>query len=374
MHVVCSKRDATEVRRFPQLTRQVLRHVHRSWPVRPRWLLPVTFVCAWGQCTVLNPRGTWRYLWRGWRRFGLSILRRFYVDASIVARNPSIVHFEFGSLAADRTHLRELLGCRLVVSFRGFDLNYVGLENPSFYETVWKEIDVLHLLGRDVWSRALNRGCPSDKPHALIPPAIDAVFFSPGKRVYEPSVGSEARPFRILSVGRLHWAKGYEYALQAVRGLIDRNVRCEYHIVGDGVYAGAVAFARHQLGLHATVELLGPRSPEEVKREYLWADAFLHPAVSEGFSNAVIEAQAMGLPVVCTDAGGLPENVANGETGYVVPRRDPDSLTEKLALLAHDVNLRRRMGIAGRERVMERFPIDRQLEAFAALYRRTVEA
>jgi colanic acid/amylovoran biosynthesis glycosyltransferase len=231
----------------------------------------------------------------------------------------------------------------------------------------------LHFLGEDLWNRALKRGCPTDKLHALIPPAIDAVFFSPGDRVYETSVGSGSRPFRILSVGRLHWKKGYEYALQAVRGLIERNVQCEYRIVGSGEYVDGIAFARHQLGLHRTVELMGPRSPEEVKQEYLWADAFLHPAVSEGFSNAVMEAQAMALPVVCTDADGLAENVASGETGFVVPRRDSDALTEKLALLAHDAKLRRRMGTAGRERVIERFLLERQLQAFATLYRKTLE-
>ena len=105
--------------------------------------------------------------------------------------------------------------------------------------------------------------------------------------------------------------------------LADQGLHCEYRIVGDGDYLGAIGFARHQLGLESLVQLLGALGQPEVRDQMLWADVFLHAAVSEGFCNAVIEAQAMMLPVVCSDAGGLSENVVDGETGFVVPRRDP---------------------------------------------------
>ena len=99
------------------------------------------------------------------------------------------------------------------------------------------------------------------------------------------------------------------------------------------------------------------------------ADVFLHSAVSEGFCNAVMEAQAMELPVVCTDADGLPENVADGETGFVVSRRDPAALAEKLEALSRDPALRRRMGKAGRKRALEKFRLSDQLDRFESFYR-----
>jgi hypothetical protein len=83
----------------------------------------------------------------------------------------------------------------------------------------------------------------------------------------------------------------------------------------------------------------------------------------------VIEAQAMGLPVVCTDAGGLPENVGHEITGFVVPRRDPAAMTERLAQLAGDAALRRRMGRAARLRAETALDLSRQLDAFEELYR-----
>ena len=99
----------------------------------------------------------------------------------------------------------------------------------------------------------------------------------------------------------------------------------------------------------------------------------LHAAVSEGFCNAVLEAQAMELPVVCTDADGLPENVVDGQTGFVVPRRSPLELMEKLAVLAADAPLRRRMGEAGRRRVLEHFRLAEQIDRFERFYAAVLE-
>jgi colanic acid/amylovoran biosynthesis glycosyltransferase len=179
-------------------------------------------------------------------------------------------------------------------------------------------------------------------------------------------------PLRILSVGRLEWKKGYEDAMLAVRKLLDRGVPYRYRILGDGEYLGAVSFLRHELRLEGVVDLLGARPRSDVLREMQEADVLLHAATSEGFSNAVMEAQAMELPVVCSDADGLSENVADGETGFVVPRRDSDAMADKLELLARDPALRRRMGQAGRQRVLENFRLDDQIDRFEDLYHRVL--
>jgi colanic acid/amylovoran biosynthesis glycosyltransferase len=76
----------------------------------------------------------------------------------------------------------------------------------------------------------------------------------------------------------------------------------------------------------------------------------------------------MMLPVVCTDAGGLPENVVQGKTGIIVPRRDAAALGDALARLAGDPALRSQMGSAGRSRVSSEFLLRNQIAAFGALY------
>jgi colanic acid/amylovoran biosynthesis glycosyltransferase len=294
------------------------------------------------------------------------VWRRFYLDANMVALKPDVIHFEFGSLAVDRMHLKPLLGSKLIVSFRGYDLNFSGLDSRDYFREVWEQADALHLLGDGLWQGAQQRGCPPNKPHVLIPPAIDTKFFDPGER--EETEAPLDRPLKILSVGRLTWEKGLEYAVEAIHLLANWGIQAELRIIGDGVMLESLAFARHKLGVEKAVQFLGGLPRANVRQEMLAADVFLHASVSEGFCNAVIEAQAMGLPIVCSDAGGLPENVADGETGFVVPRRSAEALAEKLAVLARDSGLRQRMGEGGRRRVLERFQMSDQIEAFDRLY------
>ena len=293
-------------------------------------------------------------------------MRRFYLDATLLALQPDLVHFEFGSLAVDRMHLKDLLGCRVVVSFRGYDLNLTGLEKPDYFRAVWEGADALHLLGESLWRKAQQRGCPAAQSHALIPPAIDTVYFAPEES--PPRENGAGQPLRLLCVGRLTWEKGGEHALQALRLLLDQGVPCELRMVGEGPMLEALAFACHQLGVKDQVRFLGALPRARIRDEMRAADVFLQASDSEGFCNAVVEAQAMGLPVVCSDAGGLPENVADGESGFVVPRRDPGALAGKLAVLARDPALRRRMGQAGRQRVVAHFQIQDQVSRFDHLY------
>lgn len=365
IHVVCTRSDKSEWDFFPQLAGRsgVQDRVHLS-PLsdsragallRLPWMLVVTCLCA--------PKTAFSYLRWGWKRFGPAVFRLFYLDARLIALAPDLVHFEFGALAAGRMHLGELLKCRVTSSFRGYDLNFSGLDKPDYYSEVWGKVDGLHLLGEDLWRRAQGRGCPAEMRHALIPPALDVGHFTLAERCL-PHRFSPERPLRILSVGRLEWKKGYEYALEAVKNLVDRGLPVQYRIVGAGEYFEALCFARYQMGLESEVQFLGGRPQAEIVQHLAWADLFLHAAVSEGFCNAVIEAQAMQVPVVCSDADGLGENVVDGVTGFVVPRRNPGALVEKLALLAEDPTLRRRLGEAGRQRVLTNFRLEDQIAQF----------
>jgi len=228
------------------------------------------------------------------------------------------------------------------------------------------------VLGESLWRRAVHRGAPPDLPHTVITPAIDAsaIILVPAR---PGLLGGEAAPLRVLSVGRLHWTKGYDHALDAVAALRAQGIEVEYRIVGDGDLLAAVAFWRHQLGLDDDVGLLRAVPPAEVTRQLAWADVFLHAATSEGFCNAVVEAQAHGVPVVCSDAGGLSENVEHEVSGVVVPRRDPRALAEGMAGLAGDGDLRARMGAAGRERVERLFRLEDQIDAWVRFYEDAVE-
>lgn len=371
VRVLCRRFDRAAAGAHPDLARRpdFARRVSLETATRPRWRLAAS-----------APRlaATWA------RRPGpaLGALRsrgggaNLVTDAALARLRPDLVHFEFGSLAVERVAAARRLGARTVVSFRGFDLNFVGLERDDpatstwHYRPVWQHADALHLLGRDLWRRARARGCPAERARALIPPAVDGERFRAAPRPEK----AEAGPLRLVSVGRLEWKKGHDYSLRALAELLRRGIDARLEIVGDGALRGALAFSRHQLGLENRVELSGPLPPDEVRRRLERADLFLHLAVSEGFCNAVLEAQAMGLPVVTSDADGLSENVAHGITGLVVPRRDPVAAARALEELAGDPERRRRFARAGARRAREIFTPEAEIDRFDTLYRRVLEA
>ena len=217
------------------------------------------------RCFVLQPGHTTRYLSKGLRRIGLRSLWRLGQDATVLLERPDILHFEFGALAAERPGLAAQLDAKLVVSFRGYDINYVGLEDSGYYDQVWEQADYAHFLGSDLLKRARRRGLPSTLAHRLIPPAL-----APGTRppisTTESRLQEGGEGIRILSVGRLHWKKGYEFGLQAIQTLKHRGLKPCYRIIGDGDAFEAVSFARNQMDLEDCVELLGPQPHDEVQR------------------------------------------------------------------------------------------------------------
>jgi colanic acid/amylovoran biosynthesis glycosyltransferase len=375
VRIVATESLLQEWGKFPQLNRikGAIRKVSKARQVSPRWVPVIMYPFAILKCVYLNPLGLLRYFFHGFIKHGWKILRRFYIDSQVIALKPDLIHFEFGATASDRADLNFLLGCKEVVSFRGYDLNYSGLDRSDFYDEVWKYADGYHFISEDLHQQALKRGCPVIKTYSLIPPAINTDYFNPGKKECDIRGAEFVRPLHILSVGRLELVKGYEYALQAIRNLVDSGVECEYHIIGAGSSLESLLFARQQLDLEKTITFLGEQSSDHVKEELEWADVFLNASVSEGFCNAILEAQSMCVPVVCTDAGGLPENVEDGVTSLVVSRHNAQSLSQAMAQLAYDGRLRVRMGEAGRARVLKNFQIPEQISQFEKLYLELLE-
>ncbi|MEE4262933.1 MAG: glycosyltransferase, partial [Desulfobacteraceae bacterium] len=278
IHVLCTRFNQDAWEQFPELIHnlEARKRVHRTWPIKPRWLAPLLIIPALLYCLVSAPRSTWRYLRLGWFRFGWGVFKRLYLDIPLIRLKPDILHFEFGSLAVGRTYLKEFLDCKLSLSFRGYDINYIGLEKQDYYEDIWKTADCFHFLGEDLFQRAQKRGAPENLPHMLIPPAIDLSDFPISKAHHLKKLETADHPVRILSVGRLHWKKGYEFNLQAIRLLLDRGVSCTYEIIGDGDYSDALYFARHQMGLKKVVDFIGGLPHAEVIALLAEADIFLH--------------------------------------------------------------------------------------------------
>ena len=117
------------------------------------------------------------------------------------------------------------------------------------------------------------------------------------------------------------------------------------------------------------------RVPEaELAAWYRRAQIVVSPSLYEGFGLPAAEANASGAPVIATDAGALPEVIADGETGVIVPAADAQALADAISELLADPARCRALGDAGRARVLERFTWQHHAEAVAALYREVIAA
>jgi colanic acid/amylovoran biosynthesis glycosyltransferase len=371
VQIVCSEFSPAGLSSFEELNNpQFTSRIHQVMPSRSRLLSVLMVPHILLTCLLKNPISSLKYFlhWIKSNPLDKRSITELFFSSQIIKLNPSIVHFEFGTLARNRMYLKEILKSKMVVSFRGYDLNFSGLGDREFFSDIWEKADRLHFLGEDLYKRAIRRGCSTTASHSFIAPAIDSKLFSPPNDRRHSVIGSESNPIKLLSVGRMEWKKGYRYALEALKILKEKGYHFEYTIIGDGDHLESIAFARHQLGLESNVHLVTPTGREQVKLALEKADIFLHPAISEGFCNAVIEAQSMSVPVICSDAGGLRENVIDQKTGFVVPCRDPHTIFEKIMVLANDPVLRKQMGNAGRTRVLEHFTLDKQIESFRKMY------
>lgn len=367
VHVICRRSDPEMWARFPELDRPAIRRRVHVVATRERFLhrmLSVVVDLLVG--AVLHPVVFLRWVRVMARRSPRERIRTAPFGALAVRLAPDIVHFQFGSQAKGRLHVKEDVGCRVIVSFRGLDANYVGLDDRSYYDEVWSAADAVHVLGTDLDRRTADRGRPPTMPTVIIAPAVDVGRFQPA-----PSRGDGASDdgLHLLSIGRLHWKKGHEWSVVALKGLRDRGIPATLRVLGDGAQREAVENVARALGVADHLDLRGAVGHADVVGHLRWADVVVHAAVSEGFGNAVLEAQSCAIPVVCTDADGLAENVEHGVTGFVVPRRDAHALCDSIASLAGlGVDGRREMGDAGRRRVVEHFGTEHQLQRFEQLY------
>lgn len=296
-------------------------------------------------------------------------LAEYMFFAPIAKLRPDVVHFEFGTLAHTMQNIKDYLPCKASVSFRGYDMNHVGIEDAGYYAKVWDTFDGFHFLGSDLERRAKKRGYNEQGVKALIAPAVNIDLFKPDRTKKQ-----QREKMVLVSTGRLIWKKGFEFGIRAVQRLKQMGVPVEYRIIGYGPYEDALLYTIHELNLQDSVLLLGKKNKEEIAAELNKADVFLHPAISEGFCNAVIEAQAMGVPVIVSDAGGLPENVADGQTGFIVPMWDVEAIAEKVAWLWHHQDAIESMGNAGIERVKKHFTAEKQIQQFTDFYQRVYES
>lgn len=205
---------------------------------------------------------------------------------------------------------------------------------------------------------------------SAFPIGIDVSHFRPGAptRDLREELGLPPSELLVGLISYLRSYKGHEYFIDAAARVAARRKGVTFVISGRGPEEGRLRARIAEQGAEHRVRMLGYR--DDLLNVFHSLDLFVIPSVEgDTIPQVLMQALAVGLPVISTTVGSIPDVVRNGETGYVVPPRDAAALAERIDQLLGDIDLRARMSAAGRALVERYYSLDRMLDELERIYR-----
>jgi colanic acid/amylovoran biosynthesis glycosyltransferase len=281
---------------------------------------------------------------------------------------PELVHAHFASGGRAALPIARALRVPLVVTLHGADVTVRGPQNGA-YKRLGEQASLFFCISEFIRDRALEAGFPSQKllVHYI---GIDRDLFSPSVPLGEPQ--------GVLFVGRLVEKKGCEYLLRAMQLVQRVDPQCELTVIGDGPLRASLETLASQLNIRC--QFRGTQPATVIREALRGAKVFCVPSVmaangdSEGLGIVFAEAQAMGVPVVSSAHGGIPEVVVHGVTGLLAPERDYKALADALSLLLADQDLRQRLQRGALQRVEQYFDLRTQTALLEKTYNEVTAA
>lgn len=283
----------------------------------------------------------------------------------LINYKPDIIHLLTSNVFANIEPLLDNSKTKLIVSFRGYDINvfpHLSKDNIGLTQRIFKKADVLHFISENLKETAINFGADVNKC-VVINRSVDLL------RNDDSFVTSlENRKPIIISVGRLVWEKGYLYALEVISILKKKGYEFDYKIIGSGTDYNNLIYHVNRLQIQDRVSFLGELPNSEVKQKMLASDIYFQPSLSEALSVALIEASSLGLPIVSSNIGGIPEVVQDGVTGYLCEVCNPEDYAKKIIKLLENQSLRKEMGEKAKHNVANKFSRTIEIDKWKRVY------
>jgi len=271
-------------------------------------------------------------------------------------------------------------GLPLVVSLHGSDVFVAERTAPARTAAarVFARAGAVTACSSDLARRAIALGAATERIE-VVPYGVDAARFRPAapddRARVRGTAGIEAGVPLLFAAGRLVRKKGFEYLIDALRGV---GAPAQLALAGTGDLDGELRARAAAAGVADRVRFLGDVPQDAVAGWFAAADVAIVPSVRDasgnvdGLPNTVLEALASGTPVVATPAGGIGSAIDDGRTGILVPERDPSALARAIGGLLADAPRRARLGAAGRASVEARFGWGAAAARFEAAYDRAL--
>lgn len=296
-------------------------------------------------------------------------LNNLFLLKPFLNKQYDIIHCHFGTIGKDYLFLKELLNVKYVTTFHGYDITMVLQKNGINYYNDLMENGDLFLPISDNWKRKLiEMRCREEKiiVHRM---GINTDYFK-----FKPRRIKHNEKIKLLTIARLAEKKGIKFAIKAVAKVLQKYPNLEYRIAGDGPLMNDLHKLIMNLGVQNKISLLGWMTHSEVQNLMEQAHIFVLPSVTshsgdqEGIPVVLMEAQAIGLPVISTQHSGIPELVVDGKSGFLMPERDVEALAEKLQYLIEHLEVWPEMGRYGRDFVEKHYDINKLNKRLVKIY------
>lgn len=238
----------------------------------------------------------------------------------VILTKPDVFHIQWAKDLDQWMFLREKLDVKLVLSLRGAHINYSPIADEqlaSSFKDNFPKVDAFHAVSKAIAKEAQKYNASQSKVtviHSSLKPEIFS-YYSPYKKTTSQDIA-------ICAVGRFHWIKGYKYLIDACGILKDQDVNFHLTIVSSNPISEAILFQIHQLKLQDHITIIQNLPQSELFPVMKSNDVLVLPSLKEGIANVVLEAMAIGVPVISTDCGGMSEVVKPSINGWLVPVRD----------------------------------------------------
>lgn len=301
------------------------------------------------------------------RKPGKDITLPFRLARIIKEKRIDLVHTHnmgplfYGTLAA------KLAGVPVVINTRH------SREKKRKGSYVWNMNDAVITISEDAKKELLKWNRIDTKKTKVIHNGIDT------NRYACLQDGSEARSmlnintstFVVGTVARLSPVKDQFTLIDAFSKVISETNDAKLIFVGDGALREELISYTKKLGIYDKVMFLGFR--DDVFNILPTFDVFVLSSLTEGISLTLLEAMAAGRPIVATNVGGNPEVIIDGVTGFLIPPKEPQNMSEAIAKILQNPELAKQMGEAGRRRVEEKFSLERMVKEYRDLYEECLE-
>ncbi len=314
--------------------------------------------------------------------------------------NYRLIHAHFGPEGIMIAPLAEKLNIPLIVTLHGYDMSRL-LKRRGYKQKLshlFEKCALVICVSEKFRNDAISLGCSPEKAvrhyigvpveefackfngtaHSLVGSIPEGSPVS-STGILPVSPPKKDSPITFLQVARFTGKKGHSYTLQAFKNLLDAGVNGKLVLAGDGPLLEECRIHAKTLCIEDKIDFLGKMPMDKIPPLLQKADIFIQHSITpadgdtEGIPIGLMEAMAVGLPVLSTEHSGIPELVIHGKSGFLAPERDVETFSRNWVEIAGNSEMRQAMGIFNRKRIEENFNIKKQNEILKSIYRKAIE-